>query len=908
MLHNIKILLLLTIICSWLIGNTNLFATKYFVSNVTQFNSAVAVIQPGDTVEMQNGIWNNCQLVFRGNGTQQNPIVLMAETPGRVIISGASNLRIGGTYLIAEGMYFKDGYSPSGGVVEFRYSGIESQYCRLTDCAIVNFNPASNITDYKWISLYGKYNRVDHCYIKDKKHQGTTLVVWLSSQPNYHLIDHNYFADRPPLGVNGGETIRVGTSDWSLYDSYTTVEYNYFENCDGEIEIISNKSCENIYRYNTFFNNNGALTLRHGNRCTVEGNYFFGNGKSGSGGIRIIGEDHKIINNYIVGTRGSGYRSALSMVNGIPDSPLNGYYQVKRAVVAFNTFVDNTSNFTIGVNDGSTQSLPPLDCTIANNLVKGSVAPLIKYDSSPINMYYEGNIMFGASLGITQPEGIKIMDPLLESDSTGLWRPSLMSPAIDSASGNYPYITMDMDAQARTGLFDIGADENSNEPINNPPLGPEDIGPSWLNLILTDGIISVQAGMDSLRNAVINAPPFSIIELVTDGGLYINSDKISISVPITIRAKTGLINKPTVKNLSVSSSEKTTFEMKSGGNLLLSGVILEGNQNSSSPNKYLVRTDTNSFSDSYRLTILNSDFLDVISNGNEGNFFKAFKGTKADSVIIKNCTFNNCGGDGINFSAEDVNSGLFNVSYFEVNNSTFWKIPGNAIKIYGGDSNPSTVGPKVKINHITFDNCGFNNSSIVSAVDVDNTEIVSSLLTNSPGNVSSIILSGSGSLIRYSDLFNVGPVSLDNGAIVGSGMLYVDPLYLNATSGDFTLANNSPVIGMAFDFTTLGDLRWLPATPVEEINILPEYFTLEQNYPNPFNPSTIVEFSIPHSSHTTLKIFDVAGSLVEELIDEYLGAGSYKIDLKLYNCSGGVYFYQLTSSGKVITKKMTYLK
>lgn len=109
------------------------------------------------------------------------------------------------------------------------------------------------------------------------------------------------------------------------------------------------------------------------------------------------------------------------------------------------------------------------------------------------------------------------------------------------------------------------------------------------------------------------------------------------------------------------------------------------------------------------------------------------------------------------------------------------------------------------------------------------------------------------------------------------------------------------------------DMIWHDAAApvgVEETenNSLPEKFALNQNYPNPFNPSTVIEFSIPHSSYTTLKIYDISGALVEKMIDEFLDAGSHKIDLNLSNYSGGVYFYQLISSGVVVTKKMTYLK
>ncbi|MDP2871797.1 MAG: chondroitinase-B domain-containing protein [Bacillota bacterium] len=366
--------------------------------------------------------------------------------------------------------------------MEFRSSsGTESYYCRLTNCAVIDYNPSNITTEYKWVSLYGTNNRVDNCYLKGKNHAGAALVVWLSAQPNYHLIDSNYFGHRPVLGENGGETIRVGTSDWSLYNSRTIVEDNYFEKCDGEIEIISSKSCENIYRHNTFVSCQGTLTLRHGDRNWVEGNFFFANKVANSGGVRIIGEDHTVINNYIADCDGTSLKSALTLMNGVPNSPLNRYFQVKRALVAFNTLVNNKVNFNIGGGKDSELTLPPLDCTIANNIVKGSVSPLILETDKPINMIYEGNIFHGATLGINPvPSGITITDPLLYRAADTLWRPLSNSPAIGSAAGNYMLITKDIDGHLRGTLKDIGCDQVSTEPVIYKPLKPGDVGPSWM--------------------------------------------------------------------------------------------------------------------------------------------------------------------------------------------------------------------------------------------------------------------------------------------------------------------------------------------------------------------------------------------------------------------------------------------
>ncbi len=495
--YNIKILF----VTGLLLTNIS-FATDYYATNLNELKSAISAAEPGDTLTMANGLWSDVKIVFQATGTEAAPILLRAETPGRVIINGRSNLRIAGDYLIIDGLRFVGGESPSGAVVEFRNGGYYSQYCRMTNCAIVDFNPSSRSIDYKWVSLYGSYNRVDHCYFEGKTHSGTTLVVWLSHQPNYHLIDSNYFAHRPELGVNGGETIRVGTSDWSMYDSYTIIENNYFEHCNGETEIISNKSCENIYRYNTFYECQGTLTLRHGNRCTVEGNFFIGNKVGNTGGVRVIGEDHVVFNNYFEGLYGSGFRAALPIMNGVPDSPLNRYFQVKNAVVAFNTFVDCRYPFILGAGADNERTLPPLNCVIANNAVKTDHT-VIREDAEPTDLTWEGNIMQGSSLGIDQPEGIKLADPNFIRSDDGLWRPDENSPVLNAAAGEYPFVIEDMDGQSRNSNKDVGADQRSDEPIVRRPLTPLDAGPDWLqnSLPLVLSVKKVGSGQVTLDPA-----------------------------------------------------------------------------------------------------------------------------------------------------------------------------------------------------------------------------------------------------------------------------------------------------------------------------------------------------------------------------------------------------------------------
>ena len=460
------------------------YAMVTTVHTESQLDSAISNANPGDTILMASGTWTDVVIDFDANGVAGQPITLRAEVDGQVKIEGESRLEIAGDYLVVRGLHFTNGSIDDGDhVIAFRGGASDlANHSRLTNCAITNYNPPSASTNYKWVSVYGLHNRVDHCTFTGMNHEGVTLTVWLETgaPANHTRIDHNFFADHAEGDGNGWETIRIGTSSRSMQDSKTIVENNYFYRCDGEIEIISNKSVGNIFRHNTFESCDGQLTLRHGNECVVEGNFFLGNGVSGSSGVRVIGEDHVVVNNYFENLRGTGSRAAVSFYNGVPNSPLNRYFQVKRALVAFNTFSGCSDNFVIGI-DSSDTSLPPLDCVIANNIIEGNDAPLIEYETSPINMQYEGNIFHGASLGISQASGIQIVDPLLSLAADGLMRPASTSPAIDSAAGSYPDFMMDLDGDLRSsGSKDIGADELASTAPTYRPLGAHDVGPRWM--------------------------------------------------------------------------------------------------------------------------------------------------------------------------------------------------------------------------------------------------------------------------------------------------------------------------------------------------------------------------------------------------------------------------------------------
>jgi len=94
-------------------------------------------------------------------------------------------------------------------------------------------------------------------------------------------------------------------------------------------------------------------------------------------------------------------------------------------------------------------------------------------------------------------------------------------------------------------------------------------------------------------------------------------------------------------------------------------------------------------------------------------------------------------------------------------------------------------------------------------------------------------------------------------------------------------------------------------------NEIPSQFSLEQNYPNPFNPSTIIEYSVPVNSLVTIKMYNVLGVEVKELVNETKSAGNYNYRLNENVTSGlssGIYYYKMTAGSFTETKKMILIK
>jgi len=176
------------------------------------------------------------------------------------------------------------------------------------------------------------------------------------------------------------------------------------------------------------------------------------------------------------------------------------------------------------------------------------------------------------------------------------------------------------------------------------------------------------------------------------------------------------------------------------------------------------------------------------------------------------------------------------------------------------------------------------------------------------------------------DVLNIVVGMLDSDStVVGAGALpyqgtssswteFDIPIYYNPGSPDpvqtFISIGIYDTLGQTNvgSFALIDQLLFTDPSSVEQINGLPQDFSLRQNYPNPFNPTTNIEYTIPEASFVQIKVYDILGNEVATLVNEEQSAGTYRADFTANNLASGLYIAKLQAGNYTKTIKMSLLK
>jgi poly(beta-D-mannuronate) lyase len=442
-----------------LLAAGRLAAAVITVSSLPELQNAINNAVPGDAIILKNGLYTATEdILISKQGTAAQPIAIAAQSIGEAEITGTGGFKLvsPAAYIIIKG--FKFTHSASKASI-----GGGTSFCRWTQ------NLFETPGDGEDLLLNGNDQEVDHNTFQNKHAMGRFIAVrGEGHQIAQRLwIHHNYFFNFTQQHGNGAEALQFGLSGFSLSSSNSLVEYNLFEQCAGENELISVKSSAVTLRYNTIRDCPAQFTLRHGNRNIIYGNYFFN-----TPGLRIFGDDHLIYSNYF-----ENCDPAIMVGNGdgeVADgAQLTAHDRPDRVLIAFNTLVDNKKNI---VQTGRKNGLGATLITVAYNIIQGG-GPAAAIAGPYTDPVWVGNILFRTGGNGDMPsEGGRKADPMLARDGSGTFHLRQGSPAIGAVSGAYPGVTADMDGQPRKSPLDAGADQISTAPVTATMLIPAQVG------------------------------------------------------------------------------------------------------------------------------------------------------------------------------------------------------------------------------------------------------------------------------------------------------------------------------------------------------------------------------------------------------------------------------------------------
>lgn len=676
-----------------------LHAKNIEVKNIEELHKANKDAQPGDVVILQNGEWSNVSIELDCKGTAAQRIIFKAQTAGKVLITGNSRLMIGGEYITVDGLYFTKGYAGKNAVVQFRSNKkVPASYSRLTNTVIDAFNNPQRLDENNWVLFYGKHNRMDHCTIRDKQNMGVTLAVILDddrSRENFHSIDHNYFGFRIPLGSNGGETIRVGVSQHCEFNSNTQIVHNFFEHCDGETEIVSIKSGANVISNNLFKECFGSLVLRHGNNNIVENNIFSGNGKEGSGGVRVINKGQWVVNNFFYKLTGKEFRSPLAVMNGVPNSPAHRYVAAENAVIANNTWYEcRPLGFCIG--SDAERSQIPQNILFLNNIVYNKGEKIYDVFDKMNGFHFAGNI---TNTSVTQDLANGFTKSFLKAET-------IQQTTIPQGGegSKIPDSILALQAQKLTGQLSARQGFSGSKVFTSVlKNAKDDCGAKWFETpVKTNNKLTYTCkDATQLANALAETrADITIIKLT--GARY------EFSEPLIVRSNI-IITSASKKKINFSSGmskfPESLFEVKAGAVLTLQNLSLDLRELAF---ENFITTDKGGSTKHSNINLTKNVF-----HGFGGTFFTASKTSQLDSMIVSRNLFISQKNAIFSFMNETDKKGYYNVEKLYINNNTFHSVTGQVLTMLRGGNDESTMGPMVWFNNNTLQDCNSGASPLI---------------------------------------------------------------------------------------------------------------------------------------------------------------------------------------------------
>jgi poly(beta-D-mannuronate) lyase len=206
------------------------FATTITVASIADLQKAINNAVPGDIIVLKNGVYTTTEdILVNKQGTAKQPITITAQGIGQAEITGKGgfNLVSPSKYIIIKGFKFTHSASKAK-------TGNGTSFCRFTQNIFDTPGDGENLT------VSGTDQEVDFNTFQNKNAMGRFVAIRGEGKQIAErlYIHHNYFKNAASQGgKNGAEAFQFGLSGFSMSLSNSIVEYNLFENCEGENEL-----------------------------------------------------------------------------------------------------------------------------------------------------------------------------------------------------------------------------------------------------------------------------------------------------------------------------------------------------------------------------------------------------------------------------------------------------------------------------------------------------------------------------------------------------------------------------------------------------------------------------------------------------------------------------------------------
>jgi poly(beta-D-mannuronate) lyase len=466
-----------------------------------------------DTIAIKNGVYNNFKIEIPQSGSKKKPLILKAQNPGEVIFNRGTAFILKGSHIVLSGFYFKADLSSNGMDGGQPVIDIKGDYNRITQCAFWKCHNRASIA-----SLYQqeedrmpKYTRIDHCYFADNF--GWRLYLDLGQRvpgddlkyAMHYRIDHNYFSTPFKFGANTGSAMRIGLGP--LGYGRCLIDNNLFERQNGEVELIENKSHENVYIHNTFKNCESQMSFRQGHRTIFLHNALLGTDPDKKcGGLGMWMDNHLVAGNYFSFPHGSyvplnanmkireerlpaaviGFKSGCKnfMENGEPV----GHFASQDVIFANNLLFNNKDlliDFSQGLDIMKKRYEEKLGINVSGSFNHQIINNFfVSLDDNKVFIFEDkaNQAIQTSYIANNKCEGYKKLDkganttnesiPFADVSTFNQWL--ALIPGLDSQ--------IDLVSLANSSVAEISAEPNQEMKVlfKKKPLNFEDVGPDWL--------------------------------------------------------------------------------------------------------------------------------------------------------------------------------------------------------------------------------------------------------------------------------------------------------------------------------------------------------------------------------------------------------------------------------------------